>query len=293
MGVGHCGGREACVRQRANRHGIVGNRGNVGILESVTFRMADGRGDDRAADCVGGATRGRTATADCDDCLEIPVALLRTHQRVAVDPFAAVVDRAIRIVLAQTPYFPSGTVLHPAIALQRGRSESGIGRPPKPAWPRCSLRDVLSDVSRQHGIDQRLVIELQQRTLQAIGSLAKQQEQFRREVLGQLDRIEDTVLRSERMLQAVLLTRWSECHSFVNSPALNGVYQEPSRRALLELLSDGNAEGYAGQCYAVMTGFLDAYVRSANWAGQIIAGGFSRNHNARSPREDPALAAGA
>jgi hypothetical protein len=164
--------------------------------------------------------------------------------------------------------FASGDYLG---ALSTATSLVGLGAPDAAAERHAAMMQYLAQQFAV--INQKLdkIIDLQIRTLTAIDALAKEQQEFRREVLGQLDRIEDTVLRSERLLQAVLLTKWTECHSLINGTALNGQFSIPDRATLVELVANQNVPSYTARCYAAMTSFLDAFVKPADWSGQIIA----------------------
>lgn len=129
------------------------------------------------------------------------------------------------------------------------------------------------------------VIDLQVKTLQAVIVLADQQRSFRLEVLSQLDRIEETVLRSETLLKAVLLNEWKECDALINGP-LNGHFSIESRDSLVMLLDDRNAHGYAATCYSTMSSALDAWVRPAQWTGQILA---ANSFPSEALQDDPGL----
>jgi hypothetical protein len=115
------------------------------------------------------------------------------------------------------------------------------------------------------------IVTLQISTLNALADLAEQQNRFRAEVLGQLDSIEQTVLRSEQILQAVMLSQWTDCNAFVNGTALNGQYEIPNRQVLIEILGHSSTPAYASSCYRRIAGFLDAWVKPATWSGQLIA----------------------
>jgi len=164
--------------------------------------------------------------------------------------------------------FATGDVLGAVASIT---SLAGLGAPDAAAQRHAAMMAYLAQQFAV--INQKLdtIIDLQIRTLTAIDALAKAQQAFRVEVLGQLDRIEDTVLRSERLLQAILLTRWTECHSLINGTALNGQFLIPDRDTLVRIIANQNVPGYTSRCYAAMTSFLDAYVKPADWSGQIIA----------------------
>jgi hypothetical protein len=129
------------------------------------------------------------------------------------------------------------------------------------------------------------IIDLQIQTLKAVAALADEQRKFSQEVLSQLDRIEDTILSSKQILQAVLLSQWTECNALVNGPGLNG--QFTITRSILEsVIANTNIGKYTKSCYSTMVGFLDAYVKPAKWSGQIIA---ARNFPTDAIVGDPAL----
>lgn len=147
----------------------------------------------------------------------------------------------------------------------------GLGAPDAAAERHAAMMQYLAQEFALVNKKLDTVIELQVRTLEALEKLAEKQRIFRLEVLGQLDRIEDTVLRSELVLQAVLLSRWTECFSLINGTPLNSQFSIPSRAVLTEIVANQNAASYAGSCYFTMTSFLDAWVKTARWSGQIIA----------------------
>jgi gas vesicle protein len=146
----------------------------------------------------------------------------------------------------------------------------GLGAPDAGAERHAAMMKYLQ---QQFAIvNQKLdkIIDLQVQTLNAIAALAKEQRQFRQEVLSQLDRIEDTVLKSNQILQAIVLNQWTDCRDLINGP-LNGQFEIPSRDTLTKIIRSSNVNRYAGGCYSTMVGFLDAYVKPANWSAQIIS----------------------
>ncbi len=140
-------------------------------------------------------------------------------------------------------------------------------------------------------VNQKLghIIDLQVATLKAVAALADEQRQFRLEVLSQLDRVESTVLRSELVLQAILLSQWTKCHALINGTALNGQFSIPTRDVLVGVIGNSNTPDYAAGCYATMVSFLDAWVKPAKWSGQIIA---AVNFPTDAIAADPALEKG-
>ncbi len=118
------------------------------------------------------------------------------------------------------------------------------------------------------------IIKLQVETLKAVAALAKEQRQFRQEVLGQLDRIENIVLGNQKLLQAILLSQWEKCHALINGPLnggpLNGQFNILTRDALVRVIGNPNIGDYSSACYSKMASFLDASVKPAKWSGQII-----------------------
>ena len=173
-----------------------------------------------------------------------------------------------QIVATGVAKFATGDVLGGVASLT---SIVGLGAPDAAAERYAAMMKYLE---QQFAIvNQKLdkIIDLQVQTLKAIATLANQQQQFRREVLGQLDRIENTVLTSEQVLQAILLKDWTECYGLINGTLLNGQFAIPTQQVLVGLVGDPNIGTYAGSCYNRMTGFLDAWVKPASWSGQVIA----------------------
>lgn len=163
-------------------------------------------------------------------------------------------------------------------------SLAGIGAPDAGAQRDAAMRKYLD--SQFEKVNQKLdqIIDLQIKTLNAVTVLANQQQEFRKEIIGQLDRIENTVLRNEATLQATLLSKWTECHDMVS--VLNGQYEIPTRSTLVDFIGTPNSSAYVGKCYNTMTGFLQAYVKSAQWDGQIID---ATSFQATQITSDPAL----
>ena len=114
-----------------------------------------------------------------------------------------------------------------------------------------------------------IIIDLQLRTLKALEALTADQRAFQVHVLHQLDRIENTVLGNQQLLEAVLLSQWRECGALVNR-SLNGELKIPTRKVLADVLRDRETPRRTERCYSTMIDFLDDSVLSAKWAGQII-----------------------
>ena len=165
----------------------------------------------------------------------------------------------------------------------------GLGAPDAAAQRYAAMMQYLEQ--KFAVVNQKLnkIIDLQVQTLKAVAALADEQRQFRREVLGQLDRVENTVLRSEQILQAVLLSQWTDCHALINGTSLNGQFSIPTRDVLVGVIGAPNAQDYAARCYSRMAGFLDAWVKPATWSGQIIAAG---NFPTDTIAADPTLQSG-
>jgi hypothetical protein len=116
------------------------------------------------------------------------------------------------------------------------------------------------------------IIDLQVKTLNAVADLAKAQDAFRTEVLGQLDRIETVVLQNQQLLQGLVLAQWDDCHAVIYGPAsLNGTFSIRDQEQLVGIIGDSGLPQSAAGCYRVLTRFLDANVKSAAWAGTLIA----------------------
>lgn len=188
-----------------------------------------------------------------------------------------------QVVATGIAQFASGNYLGAVASIT---SLAGLGAPDAAAERHAAMMQYLQQQFAVINEKLNTVIDLQVRTLKALDELAREQQNFRTAVLGQLDRVEDTVLRSERLLQAVLLSKWTECHALINGSALNGTFSIPSRAILIELVANQNVPGFAGRCYATMTSFMDAFVKPAEWSGQIISAG---NFPAEAIANDSAL----
>ena len=164
--------------------------------------------------------------------------------------------------------FATGDVLGGIASLT---SLAGLGTPDAAAERHAAMMKYLDQKFAE--IDKKLnkIIELQVQTLRAVAALAQQQLDFRREVLGQLDRIENTVLGNQMILQAILLSKWTECDALINTAGLNEKYEFRTRESLTRIVRDMETPYRAGSCYPTFVNFLDAYVRSANWSKQLIA----------------------
>jgi prefoldin subunit 5 len=149
-------------------------------------------------------------------------------------------------------------------------SLGGLGAPDAAAERHRAMMAYLAQQFEVINKKLNTIIDLQVRTLNAIDELSKQQQSFRREVLGQLDRIEDTVLGNQTLMQAVLLGKWAECDALINGP-FNRRFTIDSRNALVSLVKHPDVPRYTTQCYHQMATFLDAYVKQPNWQGQVIA----------------------
>ncbi|RVO52077.1 hypothetical protein [Sinorhizobium meliloti] len=148
----------------------------------------------------------------------------------------------------------------------------GLGAPDAAAGRHAAMMQYMAEQFAQLNAKLDRIIDLQVQTLQAISQLSKDQQRFRREVLTQLDRIESSVLRNEQILQAILLNEWTECNALINGgTALQGTYLIRTREMLIDIVGAPNINKYAGGCYQRLVSFLDAWVVSADWSGQLIA----------------------
>ncbi len=122
------------------------------------------------------------------------------------------------------------------------------------------------------GLNKKLddIIKAQVETIKAIDALAKEQRTFRLEVLGQLDRIEDTVLKEETILRAIQRNQWTECDALLSGTTLNNQYDIPTRQTLIGVVTNPNTPKNAAACYSRMIGFLEARVKTATWSGEVI-----------------------
>jgi hypothetical protein len=114
------------------------------------------------------------------------------------------------------------------------------------------------------------IIDLQVKTIKAVIALGEEQRKFRIEVLNQLDRIEDTVLRSERILQSIVRNEWVECDALISGTVLNRQYDIPTRQILVGVITDADTPKNVAACYSRMINFLQARVKPADWDATVI-----------------------
>jgi hypothetical protein len=148
----------------------------------------------------------------------------------------------------------------------------GLGGPDANAQRYAAMMSYLQQSFAQVNAKLDKVIDLQVKTLTAIAQLAKAQDDFRRKALGKLDEIETIVLQNQQILQDIVLNRWADCHALVyGNTTLNGQFIIPDHDALVALIGDGNLPPFAAGCYRTLSRFLEANVKPASWAGDIIA----------------------
>jgi hypothetical protein len=148
----------------------------------------------------------------------------------------------------------------------------GLGGPDAETQHFQAMMSYLQSAFGQVNAKLGRVIDLQIKTLNAIADLAKAQDAFRTEVLGQLDRIETVVLQNQQLLQGLVLAQWDDCHATMYGPAaLNGAFSVRTQAQLAGIIADDNLPQTASGCYRLLTRFLDANVKPAAWAGTLIA----------------------
>jgi hypothetical protein len=147
----------------------------------------------------------------------------------------------------------------------------GLGKPDAGARRHAEIMKYLG--AQFSAVHQKLdkIIELQVHTFNVLVAFMDEQRRFQREILGQLDRVEETVLRSEQLLQTILLNSWTDCYALINGTKLNGQFSISTRSVLVDIFGDPNASRYAGHCYATMIAFFDAWIKPATWSGQLIS----------------------
>ena len=179
--------------------------------------------------------------------------------------------------------FATGDVLGGLASLT---SLVGLGAPDVEAERYAAMMKYLEQQFAQVNAKLDKIIDLQVQTLKALAALADEQQKFQQDVFAQLDRIENTVLRNEKLLQALLQNQWEKCYALINGTSLNGQFTIPTRDVLVGVIGNTNIGDYTSNCYSKMVGFLDANVKPAKWSGQIIdAGNFPTDAIA----SDPAL----
>ena len=176
-----------------------------------------------------------------------------------------------QIVATGVAQFATGNYLGAVASLT---SLAGLAAPDAAAERQAAMMQYLQQQFAV--INQKLdkIIDLQVQTLKAVEALSEQQQRFREKVLGQLDRIEDTILRDEQLLQAIVFDKWSDCRTVINGTVLNGQYEIPSKNALKQILSYNNIGKTLYECeYGKdeLMSLLNNHVKPADWSGTIIA----------------------
>lgn len=147
----------------------------------------------------------------------------------------------------------------------------GLGGPDAGRQEHAQLMSYLQSAFNELNERLKTVVDLQVKTLQALDALAKAQGEFRKEVLGQLDRIESEVLANQTILQRLILSQWDGCHTILYSH-LNGQFTIPDRKVLKNVLSDPYLPAAASDCLHAIVQLLQTNVKAASWAGAIIDG---------------------
>ncbi|RVH69176.1 hypothetical protein CN198_14005 [Sinorhizobium meliloti] len=156
-------------------------------------------------------------------------------------------------------------------AIQSITSLVGMGKPDPAAERHQQMMEYLNAQFAQINAQLENIIELQVKTIEALGQLRKEQQDFRIEVLGQLRRIESITLANNRILQALVRNQWSDCDALVSNITIGGLFEIKSREKLLEIMSESTLRQNAVACYLTMSTFLDARVLPFDWSGQVIA----------------------
>lgn len=148
-------------------------------------------------------------------------------------------------------------------------SLAGLGKPDSGSERHKAMMAYLGQEFGKVNEKLTKVIELQQKTLVAINDLAIEQNRFRREVLMQLDRIENAVLNNTQITRAILRGSWNDCDAFVNT--LGDRRKISGKNELMQILTDPHKRSTASGCYGKLFTFLDANVLGVKWQGEIIS----------------------
>jgi hypothetical protein len=116
------------------------------------------------------------------------------------------------------------------------------------------------------------ILELQAATLQSLQSLAESERNFHKDVFAQLDRIENSVINSRTISQAVLVSQWQTCRSYIDNPhGLNGQPTFLNFGMLAGTINTPGMDTWTGTCYNQMSTWLGSNVLSTQWAGTVIS----------------------
>ena len=195
--------------------------------------------------------------------------LAQIARNVGLPPDVVIGLQGAQVVAGSVAKFATGDVLGAVAGLT---SLVGLGGPDAETQHYRAMMSYLKSAFAEVNVKLDRVIELQGKTLEAIADLAKVQDAFRTEVLGQLHRIETAVFQNRELLQGLVLAQWDDCHAMVYGPAaLNGKPLVRDREQLIGIIADGDLPQSAAGCYRMLTRFLDAKLKPAAWAGTIIA----------------------
>ncbi len=136
-------------------------------------------------------------------------------------------------------------------------------------------KELMNYLSKQFGqVNERLleIQRLQEETLEAVYNLSKFMVDFRKDIHQQLSGIEDQVLRSNAMLQAIIRAEWRPCRAM--RAASNGqVWFSNRQEVLLNVLGPSDsAKAFRGNwlaCNSVAFNFLNGDIAAGDWAGGI------------------------
>jgi hypothetical protein len=109
-----------------------------------------------------------------------------------------------QVVAGVVASFATGNYLG---ALAGATSLIGLGGPDAASQQHAQLMSYLQEAFKEINAKLDKIIELQKRTLEAIGNLAKALEEFRKDIVNRLDRLEGIVLSNQQLLQHLLLTQ--------------------------------------------------------------------------------------
>lgn len=149
-------------------------------------------------------------------------------------------------------------------ALSTATSLVGAGRPDGAAQQHAAMMQYLAAQFQQINKKLDQIIDLQQKTLQALNDLGQEVHELRTDV----KRVETLVLLNHALLNKLIMNQWNDCWSLIG--AMNGSLEITSKDTLKTLLNDNPSKDAISKCYGLFLGKLRQWREAKKWSGEII-----------------------
>jgi hypothetical protein len=163
--------------------------------------------------------------------------LAQIASHVGLPPDVVTGLQGAQVAAASIAKFATGDYLGAVAGLT---SLVGLGAPDAQAQYYAATMQYLHQAFAEVNAKLDKIIDLQVNTSKVISQLAEFENNFRTEVLGQLDRIESIVIGNREILQDIILNRWEDCHELIYGTAFNGQFLIPDQSILVAILEDRN-----------------------------------------------------